>query len=63
MKDRSIPFGEKLLTLVAGGEEREVNAAVYGEDAVLVLSDAFPTSPSDFTERRWWFGTERLQRI
>lgn len=51
MKDRSIPFGEKLLTLVAGGEEQEVNAAVYGEDAVLVLSDAFPTSPSDFTGR------------
>ena len=51
MNERQIPFGEKLATLVVNGVEREVNASVYGEDAVLVLSDAFEVSPSDFTGR------------
>ena len=46
-----IPFSEKLATLVVNGVETEINAAVYGEGAVLVLTDAFEKSPSDFTGR------------
>ena len=46
-----IPFSEKLATLVVDGVETEINAAVYGEGAVLVLTDAFEKSPSDFTGR------------
>ena len=49
--DYQIPFGEKLATLVVDGVERELNAAVYGENAVLVLTDAFEPSPADFTGR------------
>lgn len=48
---REIPFGEKLATLIVDGVEQEINYAVYGENAVLVLSDAFQSSPSDFTGR------------
>lgn len=51
MLNREIPFGEKLATLVVDGVEKEINYAVYSENAVLVLTDAFETSPSDFTGR------------
>ncbi len=51
MQEQQIPFGEKLATLVVGGVEQEINGAVYGPDAVLVLTDAFPESPSEFTGR------------
>lgn len=51
MDNHIIPFGEKLATLVVDGIEQEINGAVYGSDAVLVLTDAFETSPSDYTGR------------
>lgn len=49
--DRHIPFGEKLATLVVGGVEKEISGGIYGDDAVLVLTDAFQEPPADFSGR------------
>lgn len=48
---KQIDFQEKLATLVVAGTERPINAAIYGEDAQLVLTDAFPTPPAEFSGR------------
>ncbi len=52
--ERYIPFGEKLATLVVDGTEKEINGGIYGEKAVLVLTDAFQKPPADFF--RPWSG-------
>lgn len=49
--ERYIPFGEKLATLVVDGTEKEINGGIYGEKAVLVLTDAFQKPPADFSGR------------
>lgn len=49
--EQKLDFNNKLATLVVDGVERELNAAVYGPGAVLVLTDAFETSPADFSGR------------
>ncbi len=51
MDTRHIPFGEKLATLVVDGVEQEINGKIEGENAVLVLTDAFAESPAEFTGR------------
>lgn len=51
MGNNQIPFSEKLATLVVDGVEREINYEVYGENAVLVLTDAFEESPAEFIAR------------